>query len=408
MATNLKKKPVAGLPSGVGIGKIVIKEVPYWRVRLGKRFTGGDVQIKHFSDLADAREWIFGDDANSKKSPLALPKLGVLNLKRNLGTGAFTLSHQQLAQAQDAFRRLPADVSLTQVIEDWLQRRAPAGGVKTLQEVAKEFIVSRRSMGVRPRTLVQYESYLRSINEEFGETPVADIERAAIEDWLSESDWAPRSRRNYLVTLTTLLNFALDREYCSGNPASRIERPILDDSAPGILTVKEAEALLQTALTGVPDKLDPKPQMVAGIAIGLFAGLRRSEICTLDWSEVSLDDCYIEIKAAKAKTRQRRLVTIGDNLAAWLKPYVKVEGRVAPSANQDVFGEHLKDIAQAAGITQWPHNAMRHSFGSYFYAKTKEENRTAAEMGNSPAVVFKHYRAIVRNGDENKYWAIMP
>jgi site-specific recombinase XerD len=228
------------------------------------------------------------------------------------------------------------------------------------------------------------------------------------EDWLSESDWAPRSRRNYLVTLTTLLNFALDREYCSGNPASRIERPILDDSAPGILTVKEAETLLQTAVNGVPDKLDPKPQMVAGIAIGLFAGLRRSEICTLDWSEVSLDDRYIEIKAAKAKTRQRRLVTIGDNLAAWLKPYVKVEGRVAPSANQDVFGEHLKDIAQASGITEWPHNAMRHSFGSYFYAKTKEENRTAAEMGNSPAVVFKHYRAIVRNGDENKYWAIMP
>ena len=36
MATNLKKKPVAGLPNGVGIGKIVIKEVPYWRVRLGK------------------------------------------------------------------------------------------------------------------------------------------------------------------------------------------------------------------------------------------------------------------------------------------------------------------------------------------------------------------------------------
>jgi integrase len=408
MATNLKKKPVAGLPSGVGIGKIVIKEVPYWRVRLGKRFTGGDVQIKHFSDLADARKWIFGDDADSKKSPLALPKLGVLKLKKNFGTEAFALSHQQLVQAQDAFRRLPPDVSLTSVIDDWLQRRSPAGGVKTMLEVAKEFIVSRRGMGVRPRTLVQYESYLRSINEEFGEIPVADIERASIEDWLSECDWSPRSRRNYLVTLTTLLNFAQDREYCSSNPASRIERPILDDKPPGILTVKEAEALLQTALNGVPDKLDPKPQMVAGIAIGLFAGLRRSEICALDWSEISLDEGYIEIKAAKAKTRQRRLVTISDNLAEWLKPYVKTEGRVAPSANQDVFGEYLKDIAQASGITEWPHNAMRHSFGSYFYAKTKEENRTAAEMGNSPAVVFKHYRALIRNGDENKYWAIKP
>ena len=265
MATHLKKKPVAGLPSGVGIGKIVIKKVPYWRVRLGKRFTGGDVQIKHFSDLADARKWIFGDDADSKKSPLALPKLGVLKLKKNFGTEAFALSHQQLVQAQDAFRRLPPDVSLTTVIDDWLQRRSPAGGVKTMLEVAKEFIVSRRGMGVRPRTLVQYESYLRSINEEFGETPVADIERASIEDWLSESDWSPRSRRNYLVTLTTLLNFAQDREYCSSNPASRIERPILDDKPPGILTVKEVEALLQTALNGVPDKLDPKPQMAARI-----------------------------------------------------------------------------------------------------------------------------------------------
>ena len=408
MATNLKKKPVAGLPNGVGIGKIVIKEVPYWRVRLGKRFTGGDVQIKHFSDLADARRWIFGDDADSKKTPLALPTLGVLKLKKNFGNEGFSLSHQQLVQAQDAFRRLPPNISLTQVIDDWVQRRAPAGGVKTLQEVAKEFIISRRTMGVRPRTLVQYESYLRTINEEFGETPVADIERASIEDWLSESEWAARSRKNYLVTLTTLINFAQDREYCSGNPASRIERPILDDSAPGILTVKEAEALLQTALKGVPEKLDPKPQMVAGIAIGLFAGLRRSEICALDWSEVSLDERYIEVKAAKAKTRQRRLVTIADNLAEWLQPRVKVEGRVAVSANQDVFGEHLREIAQAAGITQWPHNAMRHSFGSYFYAKTKEENRTAAEMGNSPAVVFKHYRALVRNGDEHKYWKINP
>jgi hypothetical protein len=102
------------------------------------------------------------------------------------------------------------------------------------------------------------------------------------------------------------------------------------------------------------------------------------------------------------------LITIADNLAEWLKPRVKIEGRVAVSANQDVFGEHLREIAQAAGISQWPHNAMRHSFGSYFYAKTKEENRTAAEMGNSPAVVFKHYRALVRNGDEHKYWKINP
>ena len=182
----------------------------------------------------------------------------------------------------------------------------------------------------------------------------------------------------------------------------------MDDKAPGILTIKEATSLLETALNGVEEKLDPKPQMIPGIAIGLFAGLRRSEVCSLDWSEIDLQGRYIEVKAAKAKTRQRRLVTISDNLAAWLKPYEKTEGPVTWSTNQDVFGERLKEIAEASGLKEWPHNALRHSFGSYFFAKSKDENRTAAEMGNTPGVVFKHYRALVRNGDENRYWAIKP
>lgn len=123
---------------------------------------------------------------------------------------------------------------------------------------------------------------------------------------------------------------------------------------------------------------------------------------------MNLSSRHIEVKGAKAKTRQRRLVTVSDNLANWLEPHIKNAGRITPSANQDVFGENLKDIARASGISEWPHNALRHSFGSYLYAKSKNENLTAAEMGNSPAVIFKHYVAVVRNGDENRYWAINP
>lgn len=148
--------------------------------------------------------------------------------------------------------------------------------------------------------------------------------------------------------------------------------------------------------------------MVPSIAIGLFAGLRRSEICRLDWSEIDLEQGHIEIKGVKAKTRQRRLVAISENLLEWLKPLAQSTGSVAPSASEDAFGENLREISSASGITEWPHNAMRHSFGSYFYAKTKNENQTAAEMGNSPAMVFQHYRAVIRNGEEQKYWEIRP
>jgi hypothetical protein len=189
----------------------------------------------------------------------------------------------------------------------------------------------------------------------------------------------------------------MEREYCPANPPARIQRPILDDNAPGILTPVQAEALLQTAKECLPE-------MVAPVAIGLFAGLRRSELCALDWSEIDLAAAHIEVKGIKAKTRQRRLVTISDNLAEWLRPYSQGSGPVA--FNVDLFGEKLRHLVQGrpktnydpgrlAIIAEWPHNALRHSFGSYLFAKCENENLTAAEMGNSPAMVFKHYRALV-------------
>jgi integrase len=125
-----------------------------------------------------------------------------------------------------------------------------------------------------------------------------------------------------------------------------------------------------------------------------------SEICALDWSEIDLKAKTIEVKAAKAKTRQRRIGTIQDNLLAWLEKPCLLKGPVAPDV--DVFGEKLKhlvkgrkptddDPGRPAIVQEWPHNALRHSFGSYHYARFKNENLTAAEMGNSPGVVFKHY-----------------
>ena len=51
---------------------------------------------------------------------------------------------------------------------------------------------------------------------------------------------------------------------------------------------------------------------------------------------------------------------------------------------------------------------MRHSFGSYFLGKTKDENLTASEMGNSPEVIIKHYRALVRDADVRLYWCVAP
>jgi len=397
------RSPIAKLPRGVAVFQTVNGNGrESWRVRLNKKFTGGKVLKKNFPKLDAARSWIFGDSkTDSQADGFKTTELGQETIKKQLGAAVFDLTSSQLGEAQNAFKRLGAvGRSLTEAVDYFLRHALPAGGTRNLTEIAREFIQHRRSFkDCKARTITQYESYFKVIKEEFGEVNLSELKRADIEDWLAETDWSPRTRKNYLVTLTTVFNFAMNREYCATNAAATIERPIMDDKPPGILTVEQMVALLATAV-------EIRAEMVAGVSIGLFGGLRRSEICALDWSEIDLEGRTIVVKGTKAKTRKRRVVAISDNLLAWLEPLAHAEGSVAP--NVDAFGEKLKQLADEAEITPWPHNALRHSFGSFFYARTKNENLTAAEMGNTPQVIFKHYRALVKAKEVELFWKIQP
>jgi len=366
----------------------------FWRVMLGKRFTGGKVIKKSFATKAAAKKW-FAEQHEPKVAS---------------GAHYFELTPAQVAEAVDAYKRIDGRAALTEIVTYWLKHACPAGGTRLFEAVTKEFIKSRNAMQCKATTMRNYRSAIKMLNEEFGQVEIHGIRKADIEDWIAESEWEPRTRKNYIVTLTTIFNYAIGSEYCAVNPAERVSRPILEDKPPGILTPGEAEKLLAAAL-------DCMPEMATPIAIGLFAGLRRSEICALDWSEIDLEARTIEVKAGKAKTRQRRIVTIQENLTEWLLKSSKKNGRVAPDV--DLFGERLKhlvngraatddDPGRPAVVKEWPHNGLRHSFGSYHFGKYKNENLTAAEMGNSPGVVFKHYRAVVKQPDVESYWQITP
>ena len=140
----------------------------------------------------------------------------------------------------------------------------------------------------------------------------------------------------------------------------------------------------------------------------MFLVLRLSKLLVTVSKAFNHEHHTIEVKGIKAKTRQRRLVTVVDILVEWLNPLQKTTGPISPEHNIDVFSERLHKLAVQAGITPWPHNALRHSFGSYFLGKTKDENLTSSEMGNSPEVIIKHYRALVRETDVKSYWRIAP
>lgn len=200
------------------------------------------------------------------------------------------------------------------------------------------------------------------------------------------------TRRNWRRDLGILFAYAAKQGYAASNPIDGIERPAVSDSEIKVLSVPEASKLLNNADEGARPIL----------AIGLFAGLRMSEILALNWEEVDLYDRTITVQGRKAKTRQRRVVTISDNLHGWLamSPAEEKTGRVW---KQGFWGWYNRRLALDV-----PRNALRYSFGSYHFALYKNENLTAAEMGNSPSMVFRHYRAVVTPLAAKAYWQLSP
>ena len=167
--------------------------------------------------------------------------------------------------------------------------------------------------------------------------------------------------------------------------------------APGILERERGRvALLETA----------SPELLPYIAIGLFAGLRRAELERLDWSEIDFESGLIEVTAQNSKTAQRRFVTMQPNLREWLLPLRKHKGNVTP---QNCFRELFEQARAAAGIVEWPENALRHSFASYHLAHFKNAASTALELGHHDSrITFAHYRELVKPKEGERYWNIRP
>jgi hypothetical protein len=128
-----------------------------------------------------------------------------------------------------------------------------------------------------------------------------------------------------------------------------------------------------------------------------------AELERLDWKAVDLERKFIEVRAGQAKTASRRVIPISDNLAAWLIPLER-KGKIVRTKELQT---HVPALARALKI-KWPNNVLRHSFISYRIADVKSADQVALEAGNSPSIIFKHYRELTTEAQAVKWFSIMP
>jgi len=279
---------------------------------------------------------------------------------------------------------------------DYFERIRRSG--VTVSQLAEEVLAAKQRDGRAPMYLADLRKRLTRFCADSSNRPIAAITIEELDNWLRDLPLSPKSRANFRANIGVLFSYASNRRIIDFNPITHTAKPKLPDNPPEIFTVDELRALLESANCLSPDVLPM-------LAIGAFAGLREAEIQRLDWTEIDLVRGHIEVKAAKAKSARQRIVPVRPNLAAWLQPYSGMTGRVVPAGAR----RKLARVREAAKLTRWPNNGLRHSFASYLLAAIHDAPRVAAELGHtSPQMLYSTYRELVLPQEAERYRKIVP
>ena len=267
---------------------------------------------------------------------------------------------------------------------------------KPVPELVAEFLRLKETRGASERYLKDLRPRLNRFADDC-KKDAGNVTTADVQDWLDAQKLGAQNYRNYRTVLHTLFKHGAARSHCHDNPVENVERVKVPNGGKiQIFTPLEIARLLAAA----------PAEFLPCIALGAFAGLRAAEIGRFKWQDIDLAGGFIHVSADNAKTASRRLVPIQSNLAQWLAPYAQQSGLIWKGTSNDLQDARAATV-KASGVT-WKDNGLRHSFISYRLADIQNAAQVSLEAGNSPAVVFKHYRELVKPADAVKWFSVSP
>ena len=205
-------------------------------------------------------------------------------------------------------RKVLSGFSLTEAARFFMRHHGRGVTSKLVAEAVEAFRTGKQTEG-RSRLYLddlryRLDDFANAFNVEVRQLTPADVR-----DFMSGLRFGARSFNNHRRALQTFFRFCQAHGWLSkeSDLLERVGRR--KESAPDIevFTAGEVRKLLNTATS----------KAATCVAIQAFAGVRSEELLRLTWADVERRKGFIEISAGQAKTAQRRLIPVSDNLAGW-------------------------------------------------------------------------------------------
>lgn len=163
-------------------------------------------------------------------------------------------------------------------------------------------------------TINTYENSLNHLNK-YIKKDLLKLTNEDIEKFISSLNLEASSISNYLSAYKTFYNYYIKLGNIKSNPIDIISSPKLAKHLPTYLTVDEIDKLLDIDII---DAFSARNKSILELLYS--SGLRISELISLEFKNIDLNECIIRVMGKGSK---ERIVPINDIAIYYLKIYVK-------------------------------------------------------------------------------------
>jgi integrase len=245
-------------------------------------------------------------------------------------------------------------------------------------------------------TLDHYSYHLAPIIEAMGNPLISDITVPAFRDYvaLRRSQVGDTRARREILILRSVLNFAADRRF----PGTPEINPCQVISFRGFDLPKPQKRYLdREQVAAILQQISSKPFWVAFVGLILETGMRREEVLGLPWSEVDLDQGFIQLGAEREKTKRGRIIPLTDHAKDILErlprlstcPHVFFNPKTRERYKS--INREWNRLRRSAGVPHARIHDLRHTFATYTRESGMSREDRMAIMGHSSQDSHAHY-----------------
>jgi hypothetical protein len=348
------------------------------------QFTDGQGKRRHFATKAKAKVEAAKDKA----------------LYHQEGRLAAGLMDEQRRDAAAAVKCLPSGWKLTQAAKFAAEHVSRIKISLTIDEAVKRFLESREK-----RSDMHYKDLNRRLNRWLATidpaNDVATVEKGEIEGYLA--GYSGRNQLNHLRALSNFFRFSPKIDAIGTIPTTGIDISFRRSRVAYLESKVFADFLVKAYAQNEAD-------ILVWLVLGGFLGLRPFETYHAHWSGVKWETSEFRVEAEWSKTRRSRVLPVQANAMEWLTiayDLRKRDDQILP--NHNTFTHRFADWRQANyDMAFWTgkQDILRDSYGAHRMAIVRNAHQVAEEMGNSVAIVRRHYDAVLEPSRAAAWWEI--